>query len=75
MHLFGNALICTSTVLKCSCCRIHRYVTEPYKQPEKLTSKNKVARGKVLIKHGKENSKTEAYKFLESTRTTAKNFL
>jgi phosphatidylethanolamine-binding protein (PEBP) family uncharacterized protein len=61
--------------LECSGCRIHRYVAALYKQPEKLTSKNKVAREKVLIKHGKENSKTEAYKFLESTRTAAKNFL
>ncbi len=26
LYLFGNALICASTMLKCSCCRIHRYV-------------------------------------------------
>ncbi len=29
MHLFRNALICASTVLECSCCRIHRYVAAP----------------------------------------------
>ncbi len=28
MHLFGNALICASTVLECICCRIHRYVPD-----------------------------------------------
>ncbi len=30
MHLLGNALICASTVLECSCCRIHRYVAAPH---------------------------------------------
>ncbi len=25
VHLFGNAPMCASTVLECSCCRIHRY--------------------------------------------------
>ncbi len=29
MHLFGNAPICASTVLECSCCRIHRNVAAP----------------------------------------------
>jgi hypothetical protein len=29
VHLFLNALICASTVLECSCCRIHRYVAAP----------------------------------------------
>ncbi len=31
VHLFENALICGSTVLECSCCRIHRYVAAPFK--------------------------------------------
>ncbi len=30
VHLFGNTLICASTVLECSCCRIHRYVAAPF---------------------------------------------
>ncbi len=30
LHLFGNALICASTVLECSCCRIPRYVAAPH---------------------------------------------
>ncbi len=29
MDLFWNALICASTVLECSCWRIHRYVAAP----------------------------------------------
>ncbi len=29
VHLFLNALKCASTVLECSCCRIHRYVAAP----------------------------------------------
>ncbi len=29
MHLLGNPLICASTVLEWSCCRIHRYVAAP----------------------------------------------
>ncbi len=29
VHLFGNAPICASSVLECSCCRIHRYVAAP----------------------------------------------
>jgi hypothetical protein len=29
VHLFINAPICASTVLECSCCRIHRYVAAP----------------------------------------------
>ncbi len=29
MYLFGNAPICASTVLECSCCRIHRNVAAP----------------------------------------------
>ncbi len=29
VHLFGNAPICASTVLECSCCRIHRSVAAP----------------------------------------------
>ncbi len=29
LHLFGNAPICASTVLECSCCKIHRSVAAP----------------------------------------------
>jgi hypothetical protein len=29
VHLLGNAPICSSTVLECSCCRILRYVAGP----------------------------------------------
>ncbi len=29
VYLFGNAPICASTVLECSCCRTHRYVAAP----------------------------------------------
>jgi hypothetical protein len=29
VHLFGNAPICASIVLECSCCRIHCYVAAP----------------------------------------------
>jgi hypothetical protein len=29
-HLFGNAPICASTVLECSCSRIHRYEAAQY---------------------------------------------
>jgi hypothetical protein len=29
VYFFGNAPICASTVLECSCCRIHLYVTAP----------------------------------------------
>ncbi len=29
VYLFGNAGIGASTVLACSCCRIHRYVAAP----------------------------------------------
>jgi hypothetical protein len=31
VHLLRNALICASTVLECSCCRIRRYVAAPQK--------------------------------------------
>ncbi len=34
MHLFWNALKCASTVLECSCCRIHRYVAVPFRVEE-----------------------------------------
>jgi hypothetical protein len=56
---------------ECRGCRIHRYVAATYRQPEILTSKNKAASDKVLIKHEK---KTEAFKSLECVRPTAKNF-
>ncbi len=29
VHLFGNAPISASTVLECSCCRIHRNIAAP----------------------------------------------
>ncbi len=31
VHLFGNAPICASIVLECSCCKIHCYVAAPCK--------------------------------------------
>jgi hypothetical protein len=31
VHVFGNAPICASTVLECSCCGIHRYVAAPFR--------------------------------------------
>ncbi len=38
MLLLGNALICASTVLECSCCSIHRYVAAPPQQSQKPRS-------------------------------------
>jgi hypothetical protein len=31
VHLLGNAPLCATTVLECSCSRIHRYVAAPIK--------------------------------------------
>ncbi len=40
VHLFQNAPICASTVLECSCCRIHRYVAAPKSDQKMLLSKD-----------------------------------
>ncbi len=43
MHLFGKSPIYASTVLECSCCKIHRYVAAPLYHQNSTVCRSKIA--------------------------------
>ncbi len=58
VHLLGNAPICASIVLECSCCRIHLYVAAP---PSRFSPFNKVIIMNKIWENGRRGLKHRLY--------------